>query len=134
KLYADVFLQFFYILFAVYGWLTIGSEWISIEWGLSKHIPLIMAGLLFTVASGFFLKKKTDAKLTYIDSFTTAFGIIGTWVMVNYVHENWLYFIVINLTSAYMYTRRKMYLGALMFVFYFVMSLDGYFQFGIFYP
>ncbi len=133
KLYAEPVLQLFYIGFAVYGWIHVQANWTMIHWPISRHIPLIFVGVIVAMALGYFLKKRTDAKLPYLDSVVTVFGIVGTWIMVNYVHENWLYFIVINAASIYIYTRRKLYFGALMFLLYLMMSIDGYFQLNIFY-
>lgn len=132
KLYAEPLLQVFYIGFAIYGWLTWGGEWRQEHWPFMQHLPYMLSGVLLSALAGHYLKKNTDAKLPYIDSFITVFGIIGMWVMVNYVHENWLYFILINGLSIYVYLRRRMYLGTAMFVLYFIMACDGYFKLGIF--
>lgn len=133
KLYAEPLLQLFYIAFAIYGWLHVADSWTIIHWPLIKHIPFIFVGCGIAVIAGYILKKRTDAKLPYLDSVVTVFGIIGTWIMVNYIHENWLYFIAINAVSIYIYTKRKLYFGALMFLIYFMMAIDGYFELKIFY-
>ncbi len=132
KLYAEPVLQLFYVGFAIYGWLNWGGEWRTEHWSFLQHLPLIITGLVVTAIGGHYLSKKTDAKFPYADSLVTAFGIIGMWVMVNYVHENWIYFIIINALSIYIYYKRKMFLGTLMFVLYFIMACDGYFSLGIF--
>lgn len=132
KLYAEPVLQLFYVGFAIYGWLNWGGEWRTEHWSLVKHFPYIIGGLFITAIAGYYLRNKTDAKFPYLDSFVTVFGIVGTWIMVNYVHENWLYFILINALSIFIYYRRKMFLGTLMFVLYFIMACDGYFVLGFF--
>jgi nicotinamide mononucleotide transporter len=48
--------------------------------------------------------------------------------MMNYVHENWLYFIVINAVSLVIYPIRGMWLASFMFLIYLLMSIDGYFE------
>jgi nicotinamide mononucleotide transporter len=132
KLYAEPVLQLFYTGFAVYGWLGAETNWTMVHWPFSRHIPFIFAGLILAGVAGFLLKRKTDAKLPYLDSVVTVFGVIGTWIMVNYVHENWLYFIGINAISIYIYTKRKLFFGAAMFLIYLLMAIDGYFQFNLF--
>ncbi len=133
RLYAEPVLQLFYIGFAIYGWINWGGEWHTEHWPLIMHLPYLGVGLLVTALGGYYLKQNTNAAFPILDSFVTVFGIIGTWIMVNYVHENWLYFILINALSIYIYFQRQLFLGALMYVLYFFMAIDGYFQLGIFY-
>ena len=55
-------------------------------------MPLL--GTIAVAGVGLYLKRKTDAKTPYLDAFTTVFSLIATWLMIHYVHENWLYLIV----------------------------------------
>lgn len=134
KLYAEIVLQIVYIGLALYGWLTLGQSWPSDSWNANTHLLFIGGGVAATFISGNVLKKYTNAQLPFLDSTTTVFGIIAAWAMVNYVHENWLYFIAINMLSIILYSKRKMYLGSAMFTLYLVMAIDGYFQLHWFYP
>jgi nicotinamide mononucleotide transporter len=127
SLFAETFLQFIYIGLAIYGWLHISNTWTLKSISFSQHALLIGIGGLFTIISGYFLKKKTTAQLPYIDSFTTVFAIIATALMMIPIHEAWLYFIVINSVSIFMYSKKKLFLGALMFAVYLFLSIKGYF-------
>lgn len=128
KLFAESFLQLFYVVMAVYGFIHFGGEWRTVHTAFSDHVFWLAGGLFLVAASGFFLKQFTRQKMPYVDSFTTVFGIIATWHMVNFVHENWLYWLVINTVSIFMYAKRGMYIASLMFVLYLLMSVDGYFE------
>jgi nicotinamide mononucleotide transporter len=128
KIYAESVLQIFYIGFALYGFLNIGAEWRVISSDLTFHIPYVLAGVVGVGAVGYFLQKRTSSTLPYLDAFTTVFSIIATWIMVNYVHENWLYWIVIDTVSIWLYAKRKLYLGSALFVLYLLMAIDGYFE------
>jgi nicotinamide mononucleotide transporter len=128
KLYSETFLQVFYVAMAICGFFNLGNEWHIDHWPIQKHIPYLISGVLITILVAFYLKKKTDAKLPLADTFTTVFAIIGTWLMMNYVHENWLYFIVINAVSLVIYPLRGMWLASFMFLIYLLMSIDGYFE------
>jgi nicotinamide mononucleotide transporter len=132
KIYADTLLQIFYIGIAIYGLVNWGGEWKKIHWSTTTQLYYIAAGICISLLSGYLLRKNTDAALPYLDSFITTFAIIATWQMMNFVHENWLYFIAINATSVFLYVKRKLYIGALMFVIYLLMSFDGYFELNIF--
>lgn len=127
KLYAETFLHGFYVVMAVYG--AIGIDAFarrSLE--LNDHLTFIVAGAAGTLVTGGLLKRHTDARLPYIDGFTTIYSLIATWLMVNYIHENWLYWIIIDAVAIFLYAYRRMYLGALLFVLYLFMAFDGYFH------
>ncbi len=131
QLYAETFLHVFYMFMAVYG--ALGMDGFdSRELSLSGHFKLIVLGTFITVLTGILLKRKTNARLPTIDAFTTGFSLIATWLMVNYVHENWLYWMVINSVSVFLYAYRRMVIAAGLFVVYLAMSIDGYFAFGWF--
>jgi nicotinamide mononucleotide transporter len=89
---------------------------------------MILAGIAVTFLAGWLMKNHTSAKLPYWDAFTTAFALIATWIMVNYIHENWLYWIVIDAVSIWLYAKRKMFIGSALFVLYLLMAIDGYFE------
>jgi nicotinamide mononucleotide transporter len=128
KIYAEAFLQLFYIGFAVYGFLNLGAEWKVYHSSFLDNLPMILAGIAVTFLAGWLMKNHTSAKLPYWDAFTTAFALIATWIMVNYIHENWLYWIVIDAVSIWLYAKRKMFIGSALFVLYLLMAIDGYFE------
>lgn len=132
RLYAEPLLQLVYIGMAVYGYFHATESWTVTSRPLETHIWLVFTGILLSVTGGFLLSKFTKAKLPYPDSVVTVFAIIGTWLMVNYVHESWLYLMAINLLSVVIYALRKLYIGAAMYLLYLVMSVDGYFRFNWF--
>ncbi len=132
KIYADTLLQVFYIAVTIYGIAQWGGEWRKEHWSLGTHIRLIIAATLFASLTAYLLKKYTDAKLPVIDSFNTAFAMLGTWLMMNFVHENWLYFIAVNLVSMIIFTKRKLFLSVGMFFVYLLMAIDGYWELGWF--
>jgi nicotinamide mononucleotide transporter len=132
KIFAESGLQLFYMVMAIYGFINMGSEWRIEHYSWLYHISLLFMAGAGAFALARLLKTQTQSQLPALDSFTTVFSIGATWLMVNFVHENWLYWIVIDVVSIYLYLKRGMALGALLFVFYTLMAIDGYFAFGIF--
>ena len=127
KLLAESALQLFYVAMAIYGFLNMDAEWQMNSWPVSKHLFLLGLGSVGMIATAVILKKYTEAELPWEDSFTTVFSIVATWVMVNYVHENYLYWIVIDAVSVHLYWKRKLYFGSLLYVVYTAMVTAGYF-------
>ena len=128
KIYAESFLQLFYIAFAIYGYLNVGAEWSAAAWPWSMHLPFLGGGAVLMAVIGMYLSKGTESKMPYLDAFTTVFSLIATYIMVSFVHENWLYWIIIDAVSIYLYYKRKLYFGSILFFIYFLLSIKGYFE------
>ncbi len=127
-------LQVFYLLMAVYGW----WQWrhhrdqqqnLHIHrWPLRTHL-LVLAGVgALTLIFGTVLESTTSAALPYLDSFTTWGAVITTYMVTRKVLENWLYWIVVDGVSIYLYLDRGLYLTALLFVLYVIIVIVGFFQ------
>ncbi|GIV33843.1 MAG: nicotinamide mononucleotide transporter [Chitinophagales bacterium] len=130
KLLAETVLHIFYLLAAVYGWVTWGSaDGGSIQsWGIKNNLLVLGCGFLLTGITGFTLKRYSPAALPYVDAFTTVFSILATYMMAHRILENWLYWIVIDSISVFMYARRDLHLGALLYVIYTILAVNGYLQ------
>ena len=62
-----------------------------------------------------------------LDAFTTVFSVVGTWWMTQGDPANWLYWMVIDAVSIYLYAKRGMPWGALLFALYTLLAVDGWF-------
>jgi nicotinamide mononucleotide transporter len=133
KLYAESILHFFYIgsaLVGFYNWQSISDEMRSQTLELSSHVKAIGMGVTLTAVFGRILSRYTKAKTPYLDSFTTVFSILATVLMVQYVRENWLYWIVIDLASIFLYAYRRMYPSSLLYVIYTGLAIYAFFSWG----
>jgi nicotinamide mononucleotide transporter len=132
-------LQVFYLVMAVYGW----WQWrhhsdkqqnLSIHcWPLKTHLLVIAVVGLLTLIFGYGLAQKTHAALPYLDSFTTWGAVITTYMVTRKVLENWIYWIVIDGASVYLYIDRGLYLTALLFILYVVLVVIGFYQWNTLY-
>lgn len=132
KIYADAGLQLVYAALAAYGWLHSANQWSEQHWTLQAHLLVLLIGIAVWLIVWQILKFKTDGSSPLLDSFCSVFALVGTVLMINFVHENWLYFIAVNAVSIVLYFNRKLYLATLMFALYLLMAIDGYFLLGIF--
>jgi len=62
------------------------------------------------------------------DSFTTWGAVLTTYMVAKKVLENWLYWIVIDGLSVFLYLDRGLYLYALLFVAYLAIVVFGFFE------
>jgi nicotinamide mononucleotide transporter len=125
-------LQVYYLAMAVYGWWhwqqgSDDAEQLAISrWSLRRHALAITAILCISAASGLALQQLTGAALPYLDSFTTWSSVLTTWMVARKILENWLYWLVIDSISIYLYIDRELYLTALLFAVYVVIVIFGF--------
>lgn len=131
RLYAETSLQVFYLFMAAYGyynWNKADLELEVKEWSVSKHLLIILFGAITVFFVGFYFTTYTNAKMPIVDSFTTIFSIIATYMITKKVLENWLYWIVIDIISVFLYDSRDLHLSAVLFIIYTGIAVFGYFN------
>jgi nicotinamide mononucleotide transporter len=132
RLYMETALQVFYIVMAVYGWYQWqrgGAQHTGVKittWSRQRHMIVIGAIVVLTFASGAALTEFTDGAMPFLDSFTTIGAIVTTYMVAKKILENWIYWLVVDSASAYLYGARGLYLYALLYVFYLVLVVIGY--------
>ena len=130
QLYPETGLQIFYLIMAIYGyynWNKNDENLQITQWTISKHLLLILIGAVFAFLIGFYFATYTDSKMPIVDSFTTVFSIIATYMVTKKILENWLYWIVIDTVSVYLYFSRDLHLTSLLFIAYTIIAIIGYF-------
>lgn len=133
KLYLESFLQCFYVIMAIIGF----TSWISFkhkniinnnlkEWNLSLHIYWVSLLLGCVLLIGFIFSNFTDQINPYIDAFTTLFSLFATFLVINKVVSNWLYWIIINIFSIYLYLDRTLVLTAFLYLIMTIIAIYGW--------
>jgi nicotinamide mononucleotide transporter len=133
KLYAETGLQVFYLIMAITGYVfwkeSSNKQQVNIkELSIGNHALILFVGILFTLILGYVLTIYTQAKLPLLDSFTTVFSIIATFMVIKKILENWFYFIAIDLISIYLYNSRDLQQTAMLFMLYTIIAFIGYYN------
>tara|TARA_Y100001970_G_C14037904_1_gene752108 strand:+ start:116 stop:703 length:588 start_codon:yes stop_codon:yes gene_type:complete len=141
KLYMETGLQVFYFFMSIYGFWNWSAnknrqnpnmslkKGISIsEWSIHKHLITILVGTVAAFFLGFIFSTYTDAEMPIIDSFTTVFSIFATFMVAKKILGNWLYWIVIDIASVYLYDSRDLKQTAFLFIVYTAFAIYGYFS------
>jgi len=134
QLYAEVYLQVYYIgmaIFGFYSWKYGSADHSTLAitiWSKQKHILIIIAGALIAFLLGYLLKNYTEAASTYLDATTTVFAIIATFMTARRILENWIYWIIIDSISIYLYFDRGGFLFAFLFLAYTIIAVYGFFN------
>ncbi len=127
-------LQVYYIGMAIYGWTqwrrqADGDADLHIHtWPLFRHAKFLAAIVMITLISGYILSNTSSAARPYLDSFTTWASVFTTWLVARKVLENWLYWIVIDAVSIFLYVDRGLYLTSVLFVMYVIFAVVGFLQ------
>ncbi|RXK00175.1 nicotinamide mononucleotide transporter [Arcobacter sp. CECT 8986] len=136
SLLMDSFLNFYYLIMAIYGWyswkytniIDKQKELKISSFTFSKNLKDIVLLTLLSLVLGFFMKNYTTADYAYIDTFTTVFAIYSTYLLAKKVIENWIYWIVIDSVSIYIYIAKHFYLTAILFFIYTILAFIAYFE------
>ncbi|MDH6303513.1 nicotinamide mononucleotide transporter [Parabacteroides sp. PF5-5] len=147
KIYADMGLQVYYVLISVYGfWLWMAPP-NPLKGGQTEEtsspppsggrgviyrhagLPLLL-GLLALTGGAFgaiyyVLSHFTDSPVPLGDAFTTAVGIVATWMLARRIIEHWYFWIVANAVSIYIYYLRDLYPTMFLYLCYALLSLLG---------
>jgi len=133
SLLMDSALNVYYLIMAVYGWYSwkYGGKLQEKElevtsYGLNKNIKIISILTVISFAFGYIMANYTSADFAYIDSFTTVFAVFTTYMLAKKVLENWIYWIVIDAVSIYIYIEKGLNLTAILFVIYTVLAYVAY--------
>ncbi len=130
-LYADMGLQFYFMVMNFYGWYFWSRKPKS-----DKKTPVlrisnkeilisIAAIVLFTIILGSGLKY-TTASYPYLDSFCTACSLIAQAFLARKVLENWLIWIFVDIIYVGVYIFKHLDLTAVMYAIYVGIALLGY--------
>jgi nicotinamide mononucleotide transporter len=131
-LYVETILHLFYLVMAVVGWLMWHkSQGIQMDiktWTRTQHAINIFCSLIMAALLGYIFDTYTGQQNPYIDAFTTCYSLAATYMVTKKVLENWLYWIIIDAVSIYLYATRGLELSALLFFVFTLLAVWGYFS------
>jgi nicotinamide mononucleotide transporter len=130
NLYLETFLNGFYVLAGIWGWIHWEKQKNNpkkiVSYPISRHLPIISVGILLVLIIGYVFDIYTETAAPYLDAFTTVFALMTTFMVGLRVLENWLYWMLIDSASIYLYSSRGGHFYVLLFSVYIVVSFLGY--------
>lgn len=131
RLYMQSVLQLFYIAMAVYGWICwrrgeAGERLRVSSWSASDHVWPLLIIVVSGLALGALMHQYTDAAAPWLDALAASGAVVTTWMVARKVLQNWHYWFVIDLASAWLYASQGLWLTAALFVFYLLLVIVGY--------
>ena len=129
-LYIESILQLFYVVMAVIGWLSwkkSESEKLSVKkWGVNNHVLNILISGVVAFILGYIFDHYTNQANPYIDAFTTCYSLSATFMVTRKILGNWIYWIVIDLVSIYLYAQRDYHLAAVQYGVFTILAVVGF--------
>jgi nicotinamide mononucleotide transporter len=133
RLYSEAALYAFYAAMGVWGWL----QWHRrmevdrnpvVRWRIHLHLRAIVFGGLVALGLGYVMQNFSDAQRPAFNALTTVFSVLGTYLEINKVLEAWVYWLIINVASIWLYHDRDLDIYAALMVLYSALSVWGYWR------
>ena len=142
KIYADMGLNIYYVWISIYGFWQWGKNKNSLKEKdsyndneknliLYRHTtPILLLKICFSIAIIFLaiyylLRYYTDSPIPLGDAFTTAVGIVATWMLARRIIEHWIFWIIVNMVSIYLYYTRGLYPTMFLYICYGILAGVG---------
>jgi nicotinamide mononucleotide transporter len=135
-LYAAMGLQFYYVAISIYGWYywlkgknTDNKSQLPVrEIDKKLWIQIGVISVLIYLSILFILVKFSDSDVPFMDSFTTAFSIVATWMLARKYIETWIIWIFVDFASVGLYIYKSLWPTVILFAVYTIMAFFGYFE------
>ncbi|MDE6197169.1 MAG: nicotinamide riboside transporter PnuC [Muribaculaceae bacterium] len=133
-LYADFAMNIYYLVMAVYGYVawTFSFRRRQKENRPVSHIaPRALLGTAAVFAAVYaalvtWLIFLTDSNVPWLDGFTTAMSIIGTWMLARKYIEQWIAWILVDIVCVGLYIYKGIYFYSALYAAYTVVAVFGY--------
>jgi nicotinamide mononucleotide transporter len=129
--YCNTFLQFFFIVQSIMGWLnwnkddldtiTLWNEKLSAK----KYTHLLFEILVTSFVYGF-LSSLFGGNLTTLDSLTTGLSIIAMFLMARKKLESWILWIIADMLYIPLFIHNKMYLSSVTYFIFLILAINGF--------
>jgi nicotinamide mononucleotide transporter len=130
ELYIESMLQLFYVAMAIVGWLNwkkSENDQLEIKkWKVKEHLLNIVISGIVAAVLGYLFDKFTNQANPYVDAFTTCYSLSATFMVTKKVLGNWIYWIVIDIVSIYLYAQRDYHLTAVQYGIFTIIAVFGF--------
>ena len=141
-MWMDSALQIYYMVMAFYGWYcwrnaninhndSFQQQGLTVtikKWQGSTHLKAIVFLSILSIVVGKLMATYTPTHFPYFDAATTVFALFATYLVTQKVLENWIYWIIIDFVSIYLYVQKELTPTAVLFGLYVGLAAYGYLQ------
>lgn len=133
-LYADFGMNIYYLVMALYGLFAWrrrtgapGEEELRISHFPLRRLPalVLVTGAVYLLIA-WVLIRFTNSTVPWLDAFTTALSMAGTWMLARKYIEQWLAWIAVDAVSFGLYFYKDIPLYGILYLVYTVIAVLGY--------
>lgn len=99
-----------------------------VSWSGNRHLKISLCLTIISFILGYIMANKTTASFPYLDTFTTVFAVFATYLVTQKILENWLYWVIIDAVSIYLYIEKGLIPTTVLFMIYVIIAAYGYFK------
>ena len=137
NLFIESGLQVFYFAMGIYGWINWRKDEnknLPIQlWPFKYHLINILLSTIVAYGLGYFMALYTNQESPYLDAFTTIFSLAATFMVAQRVLGNWIYWIIIDIGLAYLYSSRGLELAGLQYFIFSIIAIFAWYSWFKFY-
>ena len=93
-------------------------------------VGLAVAGTLSSVALGLVFRHQTDDALPFADAAVTAFSLVAQWMATRKWIENWLLWMLLNVSNVAICVSQRLYPMAVLYAVFLVLAVGGWREWG----
>jgi nicotinamide mononucleotide transporter len=129
RLPMQALLQLAYVAIAVYGWFSWKPEEDAQHvgvWPWRRHVVAILICVGVSLAMARLPIMRDNSAWPFLDMLVACVGLFASWLVARVYLENWLYWIVIDALTIFLFIKQDLKFTALLFVAYLVISCLGF--------
>jgi nicotinamide mononucleotide transporter len=129
RLPMQALLQLSYVAIAVYGWFSWHPEEEAQRvgiWSWKKHLVAIVICIAVSLLMARLPLMRDHSDWPFLDMLVACVGLFASWLVARVYLENWLYWIVIDALTVFLFIKQDLQFTALLFVAYLVISCLGF--------
>jgi nicotinamide mononucleotide transporter len=129
RLPMQALLQLAYVAIAIYGWFSWQPEEEAQRvavWPWKKHLVAIVICLGASLLLSRLPIMREHSDWPFLDMLVACVGLFASWLVARVYLENWLYWIVIDALTIFLFIKQDLQFTALLFVAYLVISCLGF--------
>jgi len=134
QLFADMGINAFYFVMSIYGWYMWarggkGGTKLPITYsGFKGNLINILGVAVVFIILWFVLNNYTNSDVPVWDAMTTAFFVVGMYLMALKKMENWIAWLIGNFISIPLYAYKDLAFTAVQFMVFFIISVFGWLE------
>jgi len=137
--YANMGLQWYYLVISIYGWYMwrrrpepeqSGGKSDVKRIGIATAAWCTVYALALWAGLWFLLDRATDSPVPVWDGLIASLSVVATWMLTKKYLEQWYIWIVANAVAVVVYLSSGLYPTAMLFFVYFVMAIIGLIKWG----